>query len=95
MGLSEKLSEKIETIEMDVAVLKTDVTNLKSWQKAQNGSIRRVEAGMIKLLYWVMGVMITCMLTLVTTLIKGGYIETGNRYRSWRYRPRGRSTKKK
>ena len=66
-----ELADKIDVIENDVAGLKADVCNLKGWQKTQNGTIRRVEAKVEKLLYWIMGVMVTCIFTLITLFVKG------------------------
>jgi hypothetical protein len=66
-----ELADKIDVIENDVAGLKADVCNLKGWQKTQNGTIHRVEAKVEKLLYWIMGVMVTCIFTLITLFVKG------------------------
>ena len=66
-----ELADKIDVIENDVASLKADVCNLKGWQKTQNGTIHRVEAKVEKLLYWIMGVMVTCIFTLITLFVKG------------------------
>ena len=66
-----ELVDKIDIIENDVAGLKADVCNLKGWQKTQNGTIHRVEAKVEKLLYWIMGVMVTCIFTLITLFVKG------------------------
>ena len=66
-----ELADKIDVIENDIAGLKADVCNLKGWQKTQNGTIHRVEAKVEKLLYWIMGVMVTCIFTLITLFVKG------------------------
>jgi len=66
-----ELADKIDVIENDVASLKADVCNLKGWQKTQNGAIHRVEAKVEKLQYWIMGVMATCIFTLITLFVKG------------------------
>lgn len=66
-----ELADKIDVIENDIASLKADVCNLKGWQKTQNGTIHRVEAKVEKLLYWIMGVMATCIFTLITLFVKG------------------------
>jgi hypothetical protein len=47
------------------------IENLEGWQKTQNGSLQRMEAKVEKLQYWIMGVMTTCIFTLVTLLVKG------------------------
>ena len=65
------MADKIDIIENDVAGLKADVRNLKGWQKTQNGSLQRMEAKVEKLQYWIMGVMTTCIFTLITLLVKG------------------------
>jgi len=66
-----ELADKIDIIENDVAGLKADVCNLKGWQKTQNGSLQRMEAKVEKLQYWIMGVMATCIFTLITLFVKG------------------------
>lgn len=43
-----------EAMVADLAALKADVKNLKSWQKAQNGSIHEVRADVNKMKYWIM-----------------------------------------
>jgi len=47
------------------------IENLEGWQKTQNGSLQRMETKVEKLQYWIMGVMTTCIFTLVTLLVKG------------------------
>jgi hypothetical protein len=55
----------------DIGKLKESVDNLEGWQKSQNGTIHRVEIKVEKLQYWIMGVLVTCIFTLVTLFTKG------------------------
>lgn len=54
-----------------IAALERDVDNLKSWQKSQNGSIRRVEDKVEKLQYWIMGQMAALLLLAFSIWLKG------------------------
>ena len=47
------------------------IENLEGWQKKQNGSLQRLEAKVERLQYWIMGVMVTCIFTLITLFVKG------------------------
>jgi len=47
------------------------IDNLEGWQKKQNGSLQRLEAKVERLQYWIMGVMVTCIFTLITLFVKG------------------------
>jgi peptidoglycan hydrolase CwlO-like protein len=64
------IEERIGTLEKDVSSLKTDVHNLKGWQKKQNDTIDRVEGKIDKLVYWIMGVMATAIFTLLAVVLK-------------------------
>ena len=47
------------------------IENLEGWQKTQNGSLQRMETKVEKLLYLIMGVMVTYIFTLITLFLKG------------------------
>ena len=51
--------------------LEEAIDNLEGWQKKQNGSLQRLEAKVERLQYWIMGVMVTCIFTLITLFVKG------------------------
>ena len=53
-----------------VAGLERDMENMKGWQKAQNGSIHRVEEKLDKLIFWGMTFAASTIVTLVVLILK-------------------------
>ncbi len=65
-----------EGVEVRVAVLEEQVAGLRGWQKAQNGSLQRLESRMDRLNWWIVGiaggVATACVMLLIQTLARRG-----------------------
>ena len=55
--------------EANIAALNTEMENMKGWQKAQNGSIVRVEEKVDKLIFWQMTTAVGFIITVVIGVI--------------------------
>lgn len=57
-------------IEAEVAYLKAEVANLKTWQTSQNGTLVRLDDKVGKLQYWLMGIFAGLAVQLLILLFK-------------------------
>ena len=61
------MDESIATV---VARHDESIANLKGWQKAQNGTLIRIDQKVDRLLYWLMGEMAALILLVIGVFIK-------------------------
>ena len=65
------MSQNIVELEREVAAIKTDLDNLKGWQKTQNGTLQRIDGKIDKLVYWIMGEMAAVILLAASIYLRG------------------------
>lgn len=73
------MAQEIIELERDVAAMKTDIANLKGWQKTQNETLQRTDEkidrldGKIdRLVYWLMGEMAAVILLVASVWLNSG-----------------------
>lgn len=73
-GRGRRPASVTEGVEVRVAVLEEQVAGLRGWQKAQNGSLQRLESRMDRLNWWIVGiaggVATACVMLLIQTLTR-------------------------
>lgn len=58
------INKEVIRLNGEVVALRADVNNLTGWQRAQNGTIQRVDAKVDKLQMWMLGMLGTSIISL-------------------------------
>ena len=60
--------EQVAELREDVAAMKTDIANLKGWQKTQNGTLQRIDDRLHSLERWIMAILATSLISVLLSV---------------------------
>lgn len=63
------VEKAIADVDRRITRVEQDVTNLRGWQKTQNGSLLRIDTKVDKLTWWIMGVLATTIASIFITIV--------------------------